>query len=49
MTAEREEPGQRNWQKLDDIVQDVDEYYNVLVLVKLFGTGGLGFVAIGAG
>jgi len=30
MTAEREEPGQRNGQKLDDIVQDADEYYNYL-------------------
>jgi hypothetical protein len=24
------EPGQRNGQKLDDIVQDADEYYNYL-------------------
>jgi hypothetical protein len=30
MTTEREEPGQRNGQKLDDIVQDADEYYNYL-------------------
>ncbi len=30
MTAEREEPGQRNGQKLDDIVQDADEYFNYL-------------------
>jgi uncharacterized membrane protein YobD (UPF0266 family) len=30
MTSEREEPGQRNGQKLDDIVQDADEYYNYL-------------------
>src|SRR2546425_1053400 len=30
MTAEREEPGHRNGQKLDDIVQDADEYYNYL-------------------
>ncbi len=30
MTAEREEPGQRNGQKLDDIVQDAGEYYNYL-------------------
>ena len=28
MTVEREEPGHRNGQKLDDIVQDADEYYN---------------------
>ena len=30
MTVEREEPGHRNGQKLDDIVQDADEYYNYL-------------------
>ena len=30
MTADRGEPGQRNGQKLDDIVQDADEYYNYL-------------------
>ena len=30
MTAEREEPGHRNGQKLDDIMQDADEYYNYL-------------------
>ncbi len=30
MTTEREQPGQRNGQKLDDIVQDADEYYNYL-------------------
>lgn len=29
MTSERDEPG-RNGQKLDDIVQDADEYYNFL-------------------
>jgi len=28
VTSEREESGQRNGQKLDDIVQDADEYYN---------------------
>jgi|GEM_PF-3805612 len=30
MTTERKEPGQQNGQKLDDIVQDADEYYNYL-------------------
>ena len=30
MTSERQEPGQRNGQRLDDIVQDADEYYNYL-------------------
>ena len=30
MTIEREGPGQKNGQKLDDIVQDADEYYNYL-------------------
>ena len=30
MTSEREEPGQRSGQKLDDIVQDADEYYSYL-------------------
>ncbi len=30
MTTERKAPGQQNGQKLDDIVQDADEYYNYL-------------------
>ena len=30
MTIEREGPGQKNGQKLDDIVQDADEYFNYL-------------------
>jgi ABC-type multidrug transport system fused ATPase/permease subunit len=30
MTTERKETGQQNGQKLDDIVQDADEYYNYL-------------------
>ena len=30
MTSEREGPGQKNGQNLDDIVQDADEYYNYL-------------------
>jgi len=30
MTTERKEPGQQNGQKLDDIVQGADEYYNYL-------------------
>ena len=30
MTSEREGPGQKNGQKLDDIVQDADEYYTYL-------------------
>ncbi len=28
MTSEREDLGQRNGQKLDNIVEDADEYYN---------------------
>jgi len=30
MMSEREDLGQRNGQKLDNIVQDADEYYNYL-------------------
>src|SRR5256884_8612134 len=60
MTAEREEPGHRNGQKLDDIVQDADEYYNYLkekhvqqtrldaIIVSLTVWFGA-FVALGAG
>ena len=38
MTTEREEPGQRNDQKLDDIVRDADEYYNYVKGKHVSGT-----------
>ena len=38
MTTQVEEPGQRNGQKLDDIVRDADEYYKYVKSKHVSGT-----------